>query len=51
MYQLFFLSDRMYKLVMSPAENIMGSDEEDGCDGDRSFAVDGMLKKELDGVF
>lgn len=43
MYQLFFLSDRMYKLVMSPAESVMGSDE-DGCDGDHSFAVDGMLK-------
>lgn len=46
MYQFFFLSDRMYKLVMSPAENVMGSDEEDGCrqDGDRSFAVDGMFQ-------
>ena len=46
MYQLFFLSDRVYKLVMSTAENVMGSDEEDGCrqDGYHSFAADGMFQ-------
>lgn len=43
---MFFLVDHIYKLVMSPAENLMGSDEEDGCREDEtpSSTVDGMFQ-------
>ncbi|TKS64907.1 hypothetical protein D9C73_027699 [Collichthys lucidus] len=41
-----FHGKNLDEITIDPNENVMGSDEEDGCDGDRSFAVDEPLAEE-----